>query len=103
MSTVTTVSTKEAADQAGCSYRQLDYWIRTGAIPPTMGTLDPGSGNYRQIPEWYIPRLRVIARIQAVWGKRSGMPGDVLRRVFDQYDYGVVEFDGGIRITWEVE
>lgn len=41
------VSTREAADRAGVTYRQLDYWVRTHRVRPTSGYASlRGAGNY---------------------------------------------------------
>lgn len=42
-------SSTEAAMMAGISYRQLDYWLRTGTIGLCHdGDSAPGSGRYRR-------------------------------------------------------
>lgn len=52
------VSSDEAARRAGCSYRQLDYWCRTGAITPTVGA--NGSGSTRRWAPDDVALLRVF-------------------------------------------
>lgn len=42
------------------SYRQLDYWVRTGLIT-TLDAPNPGTGWTRRLPETQIPRARAIA------------------------------------------
>lgn len=51
-------STGEVAERIGCSYRQLDYWIRVGHLQPP-GAQD-GSGSHR---EWSETEIRVAALI----------------------------------------
>jgi hypothetical protein len=89
-----------AAELAGISYRQLDWWITHGAVP--LDSPNPGSGGRRMIPDWYIPRLRLLGHISAAGGNNGGMQAHALRRVFDNYEAERVEFDG-FAITWKVE
>lgn len=42
----TTYRGSEAADLAGITFRQLDYWVRTGAVVPTVEA--HGSGSRRR-------------------------------------------------------
>lgn len=37
------VTSSELITRAGITYRQLDYWVRTGLLIPANG-IDPGSG-----------------------------------------------------------
>lgn len=41
-------STDEACRLAGCSYRQLDYWLSTDRVRGVAGE-NPGSGHRRRI------------------------------------------------------
>lgn len=52
----TTFSTKIAAEVAGASYRQVDYWCRTGALSPINN--GAGSGNARSFT---IDEIAVVA------------------------------------------
>jgi len=36
-------------EACGCSYRQIDYWVRTGYLRPERGR--SGSGHWRRWPE----------------------------------------------------
>lgn len=69
-----TFSTRLAADLARVSYRQIDYWCRTGAIPTQQR--GPGSGNHRR---WTADEIW-IARVLGVLSS-LGATGDVWRSV----------------------
>lgn len=69
-----TFSTNAAAALAGVSYRQIDYWCRTGAIPTQ--SRGPGSGNHRR---WTADEIW-IARVLGVLSN-LGATGDVWRAV----------------------
>jgi DNA-binding transcriptional MerR regulator len=49
-------------DIVGISYRQLDYWARTGLVPPTIRRAE-GSGSQRLYAFEDIVRLRVVRRL----------------------------------------
>ena len=54
-----TFSTNDVVKIIGCSYRQLDYWCRTGLIPgQPVGNI--GSGRRRRWTEEDIRRARLI-------------------------------------------
>ena len=44
----------------GISYRQLDYWVRTGAVQ-SPGNMDLGSGHARRWTPEDLRRLKVVA------------------------------------------
>lgn len=57
-----TYSTVEVAKLTGATYRQLDYWCRTGRIagqPPGRAT---GSGQRRKWSEADVERARLLLR-----------------------------------------
>lgn len=49
----------EAAELAGVTYRQLDYWTRLGVVAPTLPATGPGSGRERR---WSWTAIDLIAR-----------------------------------------
>ena len=51
-----------ACSAAGITYRQLDYWARTGLIQPSIRTAQ-GSGSQRLYSFRDIPVLKVIKRL----------------------------------------
>ena len=59
MTTVTTYTTTEVTAMTGASYRQVDYWARTGRIP---GQTNPGTGHYRRWTEEQVERVRLLMR-----------------------------------------
>lgn len=52
-------STDDVARMLGCSYRQLDYWCRTGLIPTQYG-VKLGSGHRRCWTVTDIARARLV-------------------------------------------
>lgn len=77
-----TLSALDVCERAGITYRQLDYWIRTGAITPTQKA--NGSGTQRRFTEGDARAVRLaatlralgapIATIGAVAGRWADMP-----------------------------
>lgn len=54
------MSSFEVARVSGVSYRQLDYWARTGLIEGQEDT--PGTGNYRRWTPAQLRRVKQLAR-----------------------------------------
>jgi len=75
-----TYSTAEVSRITGCSYRQLDYWIRTGIIEIRYGA--HGSGSRRRWTEAEVERLeRVVERYrEAVQVMHEFQSGELWRR-----------------------
>jgi hypothetical protein len=99
---MTDITGPVAAEAAGISYRQLDWWITHEAVPHRDP--HPGSGHRRSVPEWFIPRLRLMGKLSAQTGQggNGGLPAHVMRQVFDNYETGRVDFDG-FAIIWQPE
>lgn len=57
------VSTHLAAQEAGVTFRQADYWVRVGVIEPTVPAR--GSGNSRSWSDHDVALLRVCGHIAA--------------------------------------
>jgi hypothetical protein len=74
------LSTAEAAIRSGASYRQLDYWTRTGLVSPAVDS--PGSGTPRRWSPGQIPTLTALAAISTMFDGRP--PSDLMRTVADQ-------------------
>jgi DNA-binding transcriptional MerR regulator len=56
-----TYSTAEAVELVGCTYRQLDYWVRTGAVVP--GFAVKGTGRPRR---WTVDEIRRLKEVVAI-------------------------------------
>lgn len=56
------VTSVELVQRAGISYRQLDYWTRTGRLTASTAAT-PGSGNARFYPAGEIAVARLIKRL----------------------------------------
>jgi hypothetical protein len=77
-----TVSTIDAAAQAGLTYRQVSHWIAVGALTPAHGS--GGSGSRYRFTTTQVEHLRQIA---IVW------------RLLDQLDVGDIQTDF-VRRIW---
>jgi len=65
----------------GITYRQFDYWCRTGAITITQAA--DGSGSRRLLSELDHARLAVLGRLDEFsWGL-GGLPHGLIRAVWD--------------------
>lgn len=57
------LSTVELCAAAGVTYRQVDYWTRTGYLVPVLGGRGSGKGRER----WYDPdEIRVAKALRAL-------------------------------------
>jgi hypothetical protein len=54
-------STREACGAAGLTYRQVDHWVRSGAVWPSIAAA--GKGTSRQ---WSVADVERLARIAGV-------------------------------------
>lgn len=55
----------EVCRLVGITYRQLDYWIRSGAITTTNFPF-PGSGDWRLFTDDDVAELRLIADLRSL-------------------------------------
>jgi DNA-binding transcriptional MerR regulator len=82
MTTVTTLplmTTPVVAELAGCSYRQIDYWIRQGWLSPAEDV--PGSGYERG---WDAPSIRRAVGLALL--ERLGFRPSAAARLLDSAD-----------------
>lgn len=59
-------TTPEVAEIAGASYRQVDYWCRTGALSPLNNGRGSGGGRVRLWTEDEIPVVAVLVELSAL-------------------------------------
>lgn len=57
-------STSDVAMMAGVTYRQLDYWLRTGTIGFCSGVETPGTGHPRL---WTEDEVAIVCLTVARW------------------------------------
>lgn len=69
-----TVSARQAADLAGCTYRMLDYWLRTGVLRCTVEAA--GSGSRRRFTVSDVAALQLVRRLREL-----DVPLDTVRSV----------------------
>jgi hypothetical protein len=80
-----TWSAAQVCGATGASYRQLDYWVRSGYVP---GVGNPGSGRSRRLDADQALRVALLTELAA-----AGVPA---RRLSDR---GVRELTGHGRLT----
>lgn len=91
MSETTTFTAPQTCALAGVTYRQLDYWIRTGRVRPVDGPC--GSGNYREFEQ---AEAAIATRMGVL--VRAGLLPDAAEDVARQLQtYGFAHL-GGFRI-----
>lgn len=59
------LSSREVAELADITYRQLDYWTRTGIIEPDVA-LGHGSGSRRRWSPEAVAAIAVLARLRSL-------------------------------------
>lgn len=64
------LSASEMTDAVGCSYRQLDYWIRHRVLEPAVGAAGTGSG--RRFDAGQVRVVRLVAALASL-GAKSGV------------------------------
>lgn len=72
------VTTSELIAETGISYRQADYWCRTGLLT-TLDAATPGSGWTRRLGQDQVVRARAIAALL-----EAGVAVTVIRQVVDE-------------------
>lgn len=102
MPTVTdrTFSAREAADLAGISYRQIDYWCRTDVFVPSVDAV--GSGSRRGFTWPDVQRLAVLATLRrfGLMPQQMGVAEQWLAEECDGFEGLVfVSCDGTMRRT----
>ena len=96
-----TVSTPDAAREAGITYRQMWYWIAMKAVHPRYGT--GGSGNSYRFTRRQVDHLAQIGRLYRLMERDvgGGPDTDFIRRVWDALEEtGTFHYtDGPVAIT----
>lgn len=57
------ITSDDVCDAAGCTYRQLDYWIRCGLVECLGNTARNGSGSQRVYSHREVRVVAAIARL----------------------------------------
>nr|WP_232523700.1 MerR family transcriptional regulator [Nocardioides sp. MAH-18] len=73
------VTTSELIDETSVTYRQVDYWLRTGLLA-TLEDIHPGTGWTRRLPADQIPRARAIHQLL-----HAGVSLQVIRQIIDDF------------------
>lgn len=84
----------ELINRAGITYRQLDYWTRTGLLVTVDEIADPGSGYSRYYDLAQVRRARAISELLSI-----GMSLQLVRHHIDEFlDTGQISV-GTLTIT----
>lgn len=90
----------EVIEQTGITYRQLDYWCRTGIIEPTIP--GRGSGSARRFTEREVDTIRaLVAMLSLSFAVPSKRPGGLKAFVEHVREHGATgswEFAPGVTI-----
>jgi hypothetical protein len=98
------ISTVDLARDADVSFRQIDYWIRNGALPAEWAPGPQRAGGRRVVDARYVPVLRLFGKMgRALAGRsRNGVDSTLIPLLFEHYEEGILMLDG-FTIEWEVE
>jgi DNA-binding transcriptional MerR regulator len=87
------VTSMELIQRAGITYRQLDYWTRTGLLTPVR-TGTPGSGYSRFYPLEQLHRADTLR-----WLLNGGLSLQMIRHTLDELlETGRVQLTDGLVI-----
>lgn len=90
------VTAVEIVKQARITYRQLDYWTRTGLLVPS--NINAGAGNHRHYPLDQLARAKAISAFL-----RAGLSLSVLREHLDTITTVGAFTYGPVTITYTPE
>lgn len=71
------VTTQELTAEAGVTYRQADYWCRTGLLAP-IDDATPGTGHVRRFAEGQIEKANLLAELL-----EAGFSLQICRQIID--------------------
>ncbi len=98
----TEYSTQELIERAGISYRQADYWCRSGIISPSIRNCD-GSGTQRVWSAVDVKIASLLGQLSAAGYTRLrdvGVELDSLRdSLADFVGWAVVSTDGSVHLV----
>lgn len=89
-----------AARLAGCSYRQLDFWDRTGLVRPSISEAR-GSGTQRRYSWGDVVLLAIVVQLlnNGMSLQRARRAIDAIRNVEDLYGVNLVFLGSDIRVA----
>lgn len=91
-------NSKAAAEAAGISYRQLDYWDRSGVVRPDVSVAH-GSGSRRWYSARAVMRLRMAKRLSDMGVTLEVMRDNKLNEMEFEIPTAVVVVNGKIMQT----
>lgn len=68
-----TYSAHATAELVGCTYRQLDYWVRTGHVRPMVEA--HGSGSRRRFSRRDVRAVRLVHQLRALGAPLHAIAG----------------------------
>jgi len=93
-----TYTSMEACEEAGCTYRQLDYWIRNDVFADLEST--PGTGHYRKIPGTMIPSIRAVTSVAAALHDGGGLASTHTLAQVAAAGKGRLDLGHGVTLKW---
>jgi len=98
------LTTQQVCDKTGVTYRQLDYWERADLFVEFC-TPAGGSGTHRRWKSSVLPIVIVLGELSSAMRKHpsvgQGAPSiDLLRRVVENFDQGMLFLGDYVRILW---
>ena len=93
------MTSEQVCDFAGCTYRQLDFWVRKGHIPGVDHLRGTGSGIPREWRHREAVFVRALVRLV-----RAGLKVDVAAKVLAPHaghvdDVETVTLPGGLTLS----
>lgn len=87
-----TFSAHETCEQVGCTYRMLDYWVRTGHVRPTVEAR--GSGSRRRFTRRDVRSVRLVHQLRTL-----GAPLNAIANASAALQDSPVEWAGVVVVT----
>lgn len=97
------LTSRQLAERAGVTYRQVDYWCREGYIVPAIES--DGSGTRRLWGREHVPQVKAMGRVTRALGAhytggKNGATKHILIRVAEHWKRGWADLEEGVRISW---
>lgn len=101
-----TLSSQEVLAYSGATYRQIDYWSRTGVLKPT--SVAPGSGYYRSFSSIEAEVANRLVKFMHLCGagRGSALPlidaANMIRASIERGEGTVITLGEGVSVVIEV-
>jgi DNA-binding transcriptional MerR regulator len=85
------ITSTELARTTGATKRQIENWCRSGILVPIE---KPKRGMPRKFDKSIVPKVEFLAQMSQI------MRGITLKTLYDNFDYGFLEFEDDIYLSW---